>query len=221
MKRAGLTCLLVIIIAGALLTACGGGTAAYKRDLKKDDPAVRQAAIKGLYTVGAKKVNEILPDLFHIIQYDRDPEVRRLTIELIGGVKPNMTTELNSTFVLAINDANADVRCAAIGQVMELTPIPPNFLTMLQRRLTDEDERVRDLCVSIFIRVGKSGARILSAGLKSPDSKMRTVVIETLGKLSGDAQAIIPKLKEVQSNDSDSECRLAAAAAIDAISKNN
>jgi HEAT repeat protein len=162
-----------------------------------------------------RAVNELIP----VIINDPDPEIRRLAIEAIGNIKPNISREIMDALVIASNDENVHIRRAAVITAEHFDIFPYTLITLLRRRLGDSDRLVRELAMSVFEKIGTIGVHNLIRGLKDPNPEMRLTIVVTLGRLGEDATSAVNVLKKIQFDDEDIRVRNAAIKALDTITQ--
>ncbi|MBN1983601.1 MAG: HEAT repeat domain-containing protein [Chitinivibrionales bacterium] len=207
-----------VSVCAVMLVACAATPNKKVVNLKSSDVALRREAVIAVGQQGPE-AQYAVNDLLMIAVKDEDAEVRRLAIESIGYVKPSLTVELVDAMVLCINDEDVHIRRAAIIAIGNFDNMPPNLVTMLQKRLGDNDRLVRELATSVFERIGKLGVRALVRALADPNTEMRLNAALILGRLGENAQLALTELKKVEETDESEEVRRAAGQAVIYITK--
>ena len=187
--------------------------AKYSTNLKSSDVPTRRDAIIKVGQLGPKAV-ELTKQLLELAVSDPDLEVRRLSIEAIGYINPPLSIELVDAMVLCINDEDVHIRRATIIAIGNFSNVPPNLVTMLQKRLGDSDTLIRELAISVFEKIGKLGVRALVRGLSDPNTDMRLNSALVLGKLGPQAILALNELQRVEIEDESEDVKRAATDAI-------
>ncbi len=208
----------ILVILSLLLTTGCSSLQFHRVQLSSKDVNKRKEAVVSLSLMRskAKKASE---DLIPLILHESDPEVRRLAIEAIGNLKPKITRELSDALMIASNDEDVHIRRAAVISAEQFDFFPYTIIALIQKRLGDSDQMVRELAMSAFEKIGKLGVHSLIRALPRATPEMRVTIITTLGRLGEDASTALVKLKEVQSKDSDERVREAASQAVRVITQ--
>lgn len=202
-----------IVFVGILLVGCVSNKKLmnqYRTQLKSTDQAQAQEAINGIFTLKQEEADTFAPELIGILIKGTDDETRRMAIEALGAIRPQMDVDLNDAIIVAMNDRNAAIRRAAVVVVNELPNIPPTIINVLLKHLNDEDQVVRELAGATFEKMGKVGLHTLIHALDDPNDQMRLVAVVTLRRLGLVASIAVEQLKNLQSTDSNEDVRKAA-----------
>jgi HEAT repeat protein len=187
----------------------------YKQNLRSDNIETRRDAAEKICGMG-NRARSASYDLMEALT-DKDPIVRRYAIEALGDLRPKMTIDYNNKFIWVINDPDLHVRRAAVVAAGKLETYPGSIITMLQKRLGDSDQLVRELSISTFERIGPFGLRALQRAIKDPDAEMRKIGALVLGRLGPIAGRVREDLVLLQQNDENNDVRTAAAKALETI----
>ncbi len=80
----------------------------YSKDLFSEDSLVRETAAIAIIEIG-RDAEYALPYLLEQFSYEDNAEIRRLIIEAIGSIRPEMSQELNRVIIHAIHDLDPEV----------------------------------------------------------------------------------------------------------------
>jgi len=149
--------LLVLLVAASRPSRAGEDAAAgfWMRELRNEDPAVRQAAARALRTIGPP-ARDAVPALFAVLQ-DKDPWARALAASALVAVVADEPSRVVPALVEALSDQDWRVRQNAAGCLGRLGPKGRPAVPALIERLGDEHKRVRGTTVWALQKIGIQG----------------------------------------------------------------
>ena len=177
-----------------------------------DDPDqfVRSAAAVSLAKVAVTPA-EVLPDVVRILS-DVESFARKRAVDAL--VLLEIEPELKLPHILtALQDDDKDVLQEAAKAAGQLGPIAAEAVPLLLPLLKHEDEWVRMPAADSLGNVGGSPEVVdaLVAALADPGKWVRQTAAVSLGNLGLAAEAAIPELTRLSTEDYDSDVRCAAA----------
>jgi HEAT repeat protein len=132
---------------------------------------------------------------------DEDPEVRRVSLSLIGAVgavSRSLSKETLPALQKALNSDDGACRAAA---ARALAHIGRQGMPILERRLAADDSRVRQDVVDALNCAGPAALPLLEKGLQDRDAKVRERSALSIGQIGPEATGAIPALLRAHGDD--------------------
>ncbi len=173
-------------------------------------PEVQRSAYMTLGAIGPA-AKDALPDLLAVVNDPSQPPAHRAAaLDAVAQIDPQSSAVIRAV-AAGLRDSKREVRSEAIDAAVTVAQFDSTVIPTLSRMLTNPDD-ARD--VSIALRcLGDPGLDVLIRGVERPDSGIRALCAEALGRSGKMASRALPSLLRSAAREREPQANLLLTAA--------